>query len=268
MKDLKFHEVANFWPLLQDDEFDELVADIREQGQLVPIELWEGKIIDGRNRYRACLIAGVDPECVDVDLSGRDVVAYVNSLNGARRHMTPSQLAMVADKARDYYDKRAKERQKASGGDRKSEKAKIGCGKSTTTDSLKARDEAGKALGVSGSLVDRARKVRTEGVAELGKAVEEGRMSVSAAAKLTDQDEEAQRQAAKEAKFSGGRYRNGKVSEKDSGPVVGFNKTEQFALECARVAITQLQQIPVKNPGRDKAFTKVEKWIDKQRSKS
>ncbi|MCE5268909.1 MAG: hypothetical protein LLG00_13605 [Planctomycetaceae bacterium] len=58
---------------------------------------------------------------------------------------------MVADNIRDYYDKQAKQRQKEHAG---TAPGKNTGGKSTTSDSGKARDAAGKAVGVSGSLVD------------------------------------------------------------------------------------------------------------------
>lgn len=74
---------------------------------------------------------------------------------------------MVADKVREYHDKQAKERKKAGGGDRKSSGAKIGCGNVTTTDPGRSRDAAGKAVGVSGSLVDRSCKVREPRFARL-----------------------------------------------------------------------------------------------------
>jgi hypothetical protein len=77
-------------------------------------------------------------------------------------------------------------------------------------ESGKTRDIIGKAVGVSGPLIDRAAKVIDDGVPELAKAVDEGRLSVSAAAKLTEADEETQRTVASEAKFQGGRYRKQK----------------------------------------------------------
>ena len=124
-----------------------------------------------------------------------------------RRHLQPSQIAMVGDKVREVFDLRAKERQKSHGGTAPG-KTKDTPGNVTGSVSVDARDEAGKAVGVSGSLIDRARKVREKGVPELAKAVEEGRMSVTAAAKLTKEDPEVQRKEASAATFSGVRHRS------------------------------------------------------------
>ena len=49
-----FHHISSYLPLLEDEEFDALVEDIREFGQVESAILYEGKILDGRNRYRAC----------------------------------------------------------------------------------------------------------------------------------------------------------------------------------------------------------------------
>jgi hypothetical protein len=68
---------------------------------------------------------------------------------------TPSQLSIVADKARAMYDDEAKERRKRRPADSVPENLP-GC--ST------ARDQAGKAVGVSGKLVDAARHVREHGI--------------------------------------------------------------------------------------------------------
>jgi ParB-like chromosome segregation protein Spo0J len=97
---LEFHPLADIFPLLEGDEFNNLVSDIKANGLHEAIIVYEDKILDGRNRYRALLALGIDPEgyCVDETDDIDDPVAYVISLNLRRRHLDESQRAMVAAK--------------------------------------------------------------------------------------------------------------------------------------------------------------------------
>ena len=70
---------------MKDDEFRDLVADIRKNGLLEPITMHAGKILDGRHRYRACLIAGVPLEFKNY--TGNDAEGFVISANAHRRHL-------------------------------------------------------------------------------------------------------------------------------------------------------------------------------------
>ena len=90
----KAYPYSNILPLLEGAAFDLLVADIRANGLLEPITIYEGLILDGRNRYRACEAAGVEPQFLEFD--GDDPLAFVLSLNLHRRHLDESQRSMVA----------------------------------------------------------------------------------------------------------------------------------------------------------------------------
>ena len=57
-----FHPFADIFPLLEGEEFDRFVEDIRQNGQRETIvKTPDNRVLDGRNRYRACLAAGVEP---------------------------------------------------------------------------------------------------------------------------------------------------------------------------------------------------------------
>src|SRR5262249_56926866 len=73
--DLKFHPLADIFPLMEGEEFEALVADIKVHGLRECIVLFEDMILDGRHRYRACLQAGIEPNFTVY--TGDDPLAYV-----------------------------------------------------------------------------------------------------------------------------------------------------------------------------------------------
>jgi len=54
----EFHELAKIFPLINDEELRELAEDIKKQGLIYPITIYEGKILDGRNRWLAAKQCG------------------------------------------------------------------------------------------------------------------------------------------------------------------------------------------------------------------
>ncbi|QDU25877.1 Modification methylase DpnIIB [Anatilimnocola aggregata] len=109
------HAAADIFPLAQGLELDALAADIKTNGQHHPIILHEGKILDGRRRYLACLTAEIEPKILAWDGKGSPL-DYVISMNVHRRHLTKSQLAVVALRALPLLAVAAKERQRQSSG--------------------------------------------------------------------------------------------------------------------------------------------------------
>lgn len=90
------HPIASMFPLIGGDELDQLREDLRIHGLREPIVIYEGKILDGRNRWRACIQAGVEPRFERYE--GDDPHAYVVSLNLHRRHLTTNQKRQVIDR--------------------------------------------------------------------------------------------------------------------------------------------------------------------------
>jgi hypothetical protein len=87
---VQFHPAAELFPLMEGAEFDALVADIKKhRGLRERIKLLGEKILDGRNRYLACLAAGVRPTFEH--LSAVEPVDYVCGANLYRRHLSAEQ---------------------------------------------------------------------------------------------------------------------------------------------------------------------------------
>jgi DNA modification methylase len=89
----KSHPAANEFPLFNAARLAELSKDILKNGQREAIKLFDNQIVDGRNRYQACKMAGVEPK-FDT-LTGVDPWSYVWSLNGERRDLTADQRYLI-----------------------------------------------------------------------------------------------------------------------------------------------------------------------------
>jgi hypothetical protein len=95
---LEPHLFAALFPELPPEELTQLARDIKERGQLEPIILYKGLILDGRNRYRACQIAGVKPRLEEFNpkATRRSPEEFVVSRNLRRRHLSVGQKAAIA----------------------------------------------------------------------------------------------------------------------------------------------------------------------------
>lgn len=97
---LELHPLCTLFPRIAGNEFDALKADIAANGLRQPIVLHEGFILDGGNRYRACMEIGVEPDAIEFD--GGNLVSYVLSANMHRRHLSPGQQAAIVASAQDW----------------------------------------------------------------------------------------------------------------------------------------------------------------------
>lgn len=97
---IELHPLCTLFPRLSGSEFDALRDDIKTNGLRAPIVLHDGMILDGGNRYRACIDAGVTPDFVE--FSGGNLVSFVLSANLHRRHMSAGQQAAIVASAQDW----------------------------------------------------------------------------------------------------------------------------------------------------------------------
>lgn len=106
----ELHPLCTLFPRVEGESFDALVSDIRANGLREPITLHDGMILDGGNRYRACLAAGVEPTFAT--FTGGNIVSFVLSANLHRRHLSAGQQAAIVASAQDW----AKARQAGGSG--------------------------------------------------------------------------------------------------------------------------------------------------------
>jgi ParB-like chromosome segregation protein Spo0J len=221
---MEVHEYADAFPLATESELAEMAADIRQRGLLCPIITLDGKVLDGRNRLRACEIAGVAPRFQEY--TGTDPLADVVSWNLKRRHLTPSQQAGIgADVANMRQGERTDLEPSAN-------LPKV------------SQSEAAKMVGVSERLVRDAVKVK-KAAPELHEEVKAGRMTVNAAKR-----EAKQREA--ESDERKGNEAGKKAPARQRGSFTDWQKLRDL-FEIVRDAVNQMNVIRVDSQHRIQA---------------
>ncbi|MGB3044169.1 MAG: MT-A70 family methyltransferase [Xanthobacteraceae bacterium] len=205
MTRLAAHPLAELFPLIEGNDFGALVEDIRQHGVIDRIELLDGQILDGRNRYNALVhlvesgeVLGegwshragepLAAECLEPDnqwfrkfnrhVDG-DPLPWVLSKNLKRRHLDESQRAMVAARIANM----GVGRPKAEFEPAPAHIPPIG--------GISAKATAAM-LNVGSRSVERARTVLKEGAPELQHAVEQGKVAVSTAETIASLPKEEQ----------------------------------------------------------------------------
>jgi hypothetical protein len=208
VKEPEAHPAAEIFPQLMGEELSELAGDIKRHGLRQPIWMLSGKILDGRNRWRACQMAGVEPKTVEYE--GADPVAFVISQNLRRRHLTASQLAVVAVDIERLYASKAKVGRPRNG---------------VKVDPISKRSaiRAAEAVGVSNGYVKQAKAI-TKASPGLAKEVKEGRKTIPAAQRELKSKEKPNARRIPEALRSvsviGEFVRSGVLKQEATSPIV------------------------------------------------
>jgi len=188
--DYEFHPIADLFPLIEGEQFEALCADIKKNGLRQNIMLFQGKILDGRNRYRACKAVG--EELRTIEFLGTDPYEYVTAQNLLRRHINPQGRAFIAAqmanmKRGQYYGNQ----HEGSANWRKAESQpstnEDGTVKTTPPiggfeSSATSQAQAAALLNVPVRTVQRAAQIIQKGAPELVAAVRYSDVSISAAA--------------------------------------------------------------------------------------
>jgi hypothetical protein len=204
---LGVHPAAMLFPMMKGAEFGALVEDIETNGLREPIVVYQEQILDGRNRLRACELAGVEPRFVEWDGVGSPL-GFVVSRNLHRRHLNESQRSVIGAQVKAMFEEEAAQRKAAA-------LMQFGGGRPIPTDGegddekplgfpvianlhergRTSNEEAASLMNVSARSVATASKVLETGHEEVIGEIVAGNVSVSDAAAVADLPKEEQRQA-------------------------------------------------------------------------
>jgi len=112
-------------PPLTGEERDQLERNLIADGCRDPLVVWGDILVDGHNRYDICQRHSIPWEPAQKEFANREEAKEWIILNQlGRRNVDIAQRVILAEKYRPILEKKAKERQRAAGGDRKSAKRK------------------------------------------------------------------------------------------------------------------------------------------------
>lgn len=162
-EDFPLHPLCELLPEMSEQEYSELVSDIKANGLQEPIVLFEDDdgevtyVLDGRNRRLACLDADVEPDFTFY--TGDNALNYVVSKNVKRRHLSAGQLAAMAAEVASW---------------------EVGQNQFTKDEGTMTREKAAEMFGVSEKSISRYRTIRESDPALAG-AVRSGAETLAGA---------------------------------------------------------------------------------------
>ena len=165
---LRAHPIAELVPDMTADQFDALLDDIREHGLRTSIVMYEGMVLDGRNRARAWYDVHGNWDVPSTEFKGtaEESIAFVRSHNIKRRHLKPSQIAYYEAQATAFWNPQQ------------------GRPKKNSRKSLTQRQIA-KAAGVDIETIALAAKA-VKAAPEVGPYLRDGKISVNRALKVAN----------------------------------------------------------------------------------
>lgn len=195
MKEYKKHSL-NILPNCNKLDYDRLQGSLRANGfdKKFPIILFEGKILDGWQRYQICEKNNIDFTTAEFEGNKKEAIKFVRESN-IRRNMTEDQIATFiidSNGLLDEYEAEARERERE--GKRKGGLVRQGKLPRSTEGKQKSpeyTDIAAKDFGTTGGKVRRAKKLKEASPEEFEKVksgekkLHEAEKSVPTSRKIT-----------------------------------------------------------------------------------
>lgn len=154
------HPLAALIPEMTSDDYETHKADIQANGQLESIKLFQGIILDGRHRYRACCDLDLQPKFEE--WTGKDAKQYVISMNVSRRQLSDNQRALAAAAMATSSRGRNKH----------------------TATAAPSQEEAAALFGISPDSIQRAKKVLADADPVIVEMVKKDELAISMAAQV------------------------------------------------------------------------------------
>ena len=229
--ELSQHPLSAAFPAMNSQELEVLSSDIAVNGLREPIALFEGQVVDGWHRLRACKMAGVEAETYMY--RGLDPIAFVISKNGHRRHLTQAQKAQAISKATSWRQNGSNQHAGSAPGAEAPEStgsAKLAAPPKPTATAA----QMAKMAGVGERSIERAKTIESAG---LGDEVRDGKIGATKSAEIAKQGPEAVAKA-KAAMAQGQPVEAPAPKPKASKPASGDTES---ALEAVREELAKVK---------------------------
>lgn len=174
------HELAAAFPLTEGKEFELLKRSIEAEGQQIPVIMYKGKLLDGRNRWQACRELGIAVKAVEWHGPGT-AEEMILAINLRRRHLTTGQKAAIAVKLLPFIEQQAAKRMMAGTAADPREKLHQG----------RSNELAGEQVGVSSRSVAKAKKIQKDS-ADIFHQLFTGQITIGQAEKMIKQPSQSQ----------------------------------------------------------------------------
>jgi site-specific DNA-methyltransferase (adenine-specific) len=172
--------------MLPEEELHDLANDIKTHGQREAIVMLDGMVLDGRNRWMACVYAGVTPRTTDYKGTQQEALSFVWSTNVHRRHLSSGQTAIALakrEKLDGEFAATVEAMRKAApknNNTKKNDKSVVQKIEPVKDNSTLIDHKLAASVGTNRSYVATARKV-VEQAPELAEKIERGEMTLSQA---------------------------------------------------------------------------------------